>query len=376
MDAFASNLTSVRERLGKSQKAVAERLGVSPSLVSKWEKGERKPDAAQIWQLARVFGVSPLFLQNAKQVVNFQPRSQAARGADDKHTLGEALNDAAQQIHSLFETWELSGDLPQRLPLALEYNEQMLPALARTVREFLRLNQRLTYEELRSALGEHGVQVFEWNLPAKLSGLSYQRDFSVIFLNAAIPPRVKLFTLCHELAHLLFHLRGSEETAISELATRNDPQEKEANHFAAELLMPAALIDEWIVREKDGLRQKRRFLAAVEAFGVSAGALFYRLVQRGVFSYSEKSRIIAEEPRRESDLRRARVEKITDQVPPALLQRVEDLWLREKISGGKAASLCQAERASMDLHLLECADEEFPLKDINPGLDEADSPTE
>ena len=34
----------------------------------------------------------------------------------------------------------------------------MLPPLARTVREFLRLNQRLTYEELRSALAEHGVQ--------------------------------------------------------------------------------------------------------------------------------------------------------------------------------------------------------------------------
>ncbi|NBP24932.1 MAG: XRE family transcriptional regulator, partial [Proteobacteria bacterium] len=42
---------TVRERLGKSQKEVAERLGVSPSLVSKWEKGERKPDDGQFWEL-------------------------------------------------------------------------------------------------------------------------------------------------------------------------------------------------------------------------------------------------------------------------------------------------------------------------------------
>ena len=262
-------------------------------------------------------------------------------------------------------------DLPQRLPLAFEYSEPMLPALARTVREFLRLNARVTYSELRSALAEHGVQVFEWNLPAKLSGLSYQRDFSVIFMNAAMPERVKLFTLCHELAHLLFHLRGDEDTAVSVMATRNDPHEKEANHFAAELLMPLERIQEWIASEKDGLRQKRRFLAAVEAFGVSPGALFYRLVQRGVFSYTEKARIIVDEPRQEGDLRRARVEKITEQLPPALLGRVEDLWLQEKISGGKAAALCQASRTAMDLHLLECADEEFPLKDVNSGLDEA-----
>jgi transcriptional regulator with XRE-family HTH domain len=109
MEPFALHLTTVRERLGKSQKEVAKRLGVSPSLVSKWEKGERKPDTVQFWELSRVFGVSPFYLQNAKRVVSFQPRSQAARGADDKTCFGEALNDAAQQIHHLYEVWDRAG---------------------------------------------------------------------------------------------------------------------------------------------------------------------------------------------------------------------------------------------------------------------------
>lgn len=140
---------------------VAERLGVSPSLVSKWEKGERKPDAKQIWELGRVYGVSPRFLEKSDHVVNFQPRNQVARGIGEKETLGAALNDASQQIFDLHEVWSMSGDLPQRLPLALEYSEPMLPALARTVRDYLRLNERIAYSELRSALAEHGVQVFE-----------------------------------------------------------------------------------------------------------------------------------------------------------------------------------------------------------------------
>ena len=136
MEPFALNLTSVRERLGKSQKAVAERLGVSPSLVSKWEKGERKPGVVQIWELARVFGVSPFFLENTKRLVNFQPRSQAARGSEDKALFGEALNDAAQQIYSLYDVWERAGQVPARFPLVLEYSEASLPRQARTVRDF------------------------------------------------------------------------------------------------------------------------------------------------------------------------------------------------------------------------------------------------
>lgn len=134
MNPFSENLTLVRERLGKSQKAVAERLGVSPSLISKWEKGERKPDTKQIWELGRVYGVSPRFLEKSDHVVNFHPRNQVARGSGEQETLGAALNDATQQIFDLHEVWAMTGELPQRLPLAFEYSEPQLAALARTVR--------------------------------------------------------------------------------------------------------------------------------------------------------------------------------------------------------------------------------------------------
>jgi transcriptional regulator with XRE-family HTH domain len=38
-------MTGLRERLGWSQGELAERLGVSQSLVSKWESGRRDPGA-------------------------------------------------------------------------------------------------------------------------------------------------------------------------------------------------------------------------------------------------------------------------------------------------------------------------------------------
>lgn len=374
MAPFALQLTTVRERLGKSQKEVAARLGVSPSLVSKWEKGERKPDDSQFWELARVFGVTASFLQNERPAVQFRPRTQMARNADDKAGLGAALNDAAQQIQFLHEVWELAGLTPQRLPLGLEFTDPMLATLAATVRGFLRLNDKITYAEMREALAEKNVLVFEWKLPPKLSGLSFQRDFSVIFINETMPERVKLFTLCHELAHLLFHLRGENETEVSVMASRNDPKEKEANHFAAELLMPTARVDALVKAEGEKLRDKAVFFAAVEMFGVSPGALFYRLAQRPweVVEYAMKSSLFTEIARSDQEAPGARVAKIETQVAPALLKAAAGLWVAGKASMGRVAEWCLAARSKMDAYLVALTERDQPVDDVDLGYAEVD----
>lgn len=363
MSAFATNLAAVRDRLGKSQKEVAARLNVSPSLVSKWEKGERVPDESQRWELGRFFGVSQSFLQAERPVVNFQPRSQVARNGDEKSNFGVALTDAAQQIHFVHEVWERAELLPRRLSLELHWSDQMLEQLAATVRQFLRLNSRVTYEELREALTEQEVLVFEWKLPPKMSGLSYQRDFSVIFVNSQMPERVKLFTLCHELAHLLFHLRGPEDATVSVMATRNDPQEKEANHFAAEFLMPKTEVKTLIEQREAWLNTQPGFLAAVDRFGVSNEAMFYRLVQQGVLSYPQKEEFFTSVKRAPDQVEKAgpRVTDLDKHLPRKLLQAVVALVKTEKASMGKAAEWTFAARDAVESYLHRLSEDEVEL---------------
>jgi len=381
MITFSDNLTRVRERLGMSQKAAATRMGISSSLVSKWEKGLRTPDETQLWELSRIYGVDPAFLREGARAVTFQPRSMVTKNTDEKQGLGSALNDAAAQVHSLYVVWELAGEMPQRLSLSLEYSEPRLEELAGMVRRFLGLNDRMTYTELCQALAENGVQVFEWKLPPKLSGLSHQRDFSVIFVNRNMPERVKLFTLCHELAHLLFHLRGEEDTAVSVMATRNDPHEKEANRFAAELLMPMSKVDDLLQRQGANLRTKSGFLAAVDHFGVSHGAMFYRLVQRNVVSYTEKSRFFTEVPREEAEPEGARVSEwkdhpFEDQVPPRLLELVTGHWLAGKASIGKVAGWCTAGRSTVEKYLSSLAEDgDEAVNDVDLGYAEVEGLT-
>ena len=46
-----------RDRLGMSQEALAERLGVSRQAVSKWESGASDPSTSNLLALAKLFGI-------------------------------------------------------------------------------------------------------------------------------------------------------------------------------------------------------------------------------------------------------------------------------------------------------------------------------
>lgn len=96
------------------------------------------------------------------------------------------------------------------------------------------------------------------------------------------------FTIAHELGHLLLH--ADEEFHIDEkrpLARRDevssqavDPREIEANQFAAELLMPKALVHasiEIIVEENPEITIEDSIDDLARAYSVSTLAMTYRL---------------------------------------------------------------------------------------------------
>lgn len=58
MNAINENIRKYRLRSGLSQRALAEKLNVSPKTVSKWETGAGTPDISQVVPLAQFFGIS------------------------------------------------------------------------------------------------------------------------------------------------------------------------------------------------------------------------------------------------------------------------------------------------------------------------------
>ena len=94
------------------------------------------------------------------------------------------------------------------------------------------------------------------------------------------PPR-RRFTIAHELGHWVLH-QGGQSSLFCRHASVDapepgerapiDPIEEEANHFAANLLMPARLIRREYERDRD-------FSRLCAAFGASGAAMGRRLHQ-------------------------------------------------------------------------------------------------
>jgi Zn-dependent peptidase ImmA (M78 family)/DNA-binding XRE family transcriptional regulator len=355
---LSKRLGDVRELAQLSQTDLAKRLGVSPSLVSHWESGTRVPSQLQLMELARAFGVALDYLLNAEVSAKFQFRAKATLKAEQRRQVDSVLKDASEQVYFVDVVFRAAGKILKPFGLKADFSYEQLTGLAAQFREALRLNRRVTLGELKGALAEWNVFVFEWAMPVWVSGLSYRGSTTVIFINSLHTRERKLFTLAHEFAHVLFHLgRDSKETVVSVIASNRDPMEKEANQFASELLMATAEIDGVVKDWGNSLRQPVVLGMAASSFNVSVDAMFYRLAGRGVFRWEEKNKYIPGPPK-EATVPEFRVSDPVKQVSKEFLHTAISLHEKERASAGKLAEWLFAPRMKVEGYLADLGREQ------------------
>lgn len=69
-------IIQLRKSKGWSQEDLAEKLNVSRQAVSRWENGSALPDANNIFQLSKLFGVTADYLLNDDQDKTDDPQKQ------------------------------------------------------------------------------------------------------------------------------------------------------------------------------------------------------------------------------------------------------------------------------------------------------------
>jgi Zn-dependent peptidase ImmA (M78 family) len=134
-----------------------------------------------------------------------------------------------------------------------------------------------------------GVEVQEASADDDLSGFLYRdrkHDLAIIGVNADHHPNRKNFMAAHELGHYLLHDfddvhidRQFKVWLRNEASSQGtDVEEKEANLFAAELLMPAHLVEKDIeeITTIDLLGEEVIQKLAMK-YGVSTQAMTFRL---------------------------------------------------------------------------------------------------
>jgi Zn-dependent peptidase ImmA (M78 family) len=131
---------------------------------------------------------------------------------------------------------------------------------------------------------QQGIVVRSIPLDDELSGMSFVKDeLPVIVVNSAHHPNRQRFTLAHELAHHVLHKdyltnNVHVDKAILKRNQRSsegvDTKEIEANAFAAEILMPKALLAEFAHID---INDDVELLDVARKFRVSPSAMAIRL---------------------------------------------------------------------------------------------------
>lgn len=148
--------------------------------------------------------------------------------------------------------------------------------------------ERLDYKLLRYPLGED----------ADLGFVMKKDNDIVVFTNTSIRLAREIFTLAHEIGHIVLHLEKAIsfiDDAITIAGRSTDEKEKEANYFASCLLMPEDEVDKFLDLEITGFIDKgltaMDMARIMSEFNVSFEMALNRLENLGKISGNERIRL-------------------------------------------------------------------------------------
>lgn len=141
----------------------------------------------------------------------------------------------------------------------------------------------------RIAKGEGLAVRKQRNADSEISGFLYRSSTrSIVGVNLSHAPVRQRFTVAHELGHFLLHAGSSDEVHVDrgfdvkfrdDLSSQGtDPEEREANLFAAELLMPRRFLEENLAEAGELDLVDDEFVQDLaKNYGVSVQAMLFRL---------------------------------------------------------------------------------------------------
>jgi Zn-dependent peptidase ImmA (M78 family) len=162
-------------------------------------------------------------------------------------------------------------------------------ARERAIEILARFNVRSAPVPVERIVRSMGITVQYAPFDGDLSGMAFIKDGKkIIGVNSLHSATRQRFTIAHELAHFVLHEERLEskvhvdkgvlrrDTLASE---GTDAVEIEANNFAAELLMPKAVLTETLGGKNFDLEDEEAIASVAKKFKVSPVALQYRLQQ-------------------------------------------------------------------------------------------------
>lgn len=290
---LGARLRRAREHAGLTQQEAGHALGMDDTTIAKMERCRRGVGALELGRLASVYGISieemledplakgevPLTIAMRAEASSLGPRAEAMKRrlqqivADDRWLREGGGEKAEGTTFVELGISEDGDDLERGYRGAKIFRERY--GLGRSpIADVSIIADEVGVVVARMPLGNDGS-------PDGCSAVDPETGAAYVLVNSDKPRMRRRFTIAHELGHLsLGHLHGGE-VVIDETVGGKSPCEREANAFAAGLLMPDEGVRGALRRLMDRLGASPEpvdwivWLAA--SFGVSEQAAAYRL---------------------------------------------------------------------------------------------------
>lgn len=282
-------LTFSRERIGYDIPAIADKLQVKEEKWVNWEKGEAKPTTNQLIKIANYLDRTPAFFylnnlpEEAKPFSEFRTINNAILETGSPKLIS-AIREAKRNRDTLIDLYENQNKRPVQIP-AIDPAAD-IQAQAQQIREWLGISMdiqkswRSSSEALtlwKNYIEEKDIYVVQFPFVEveECRGFAIaEEQFPIIGINSKDSYNARIFTLIHELAHVLFRDSVLINDSLDGYFNSGRRLEQTCNRLAAEILVPK---DELLLEfdtNKNSFREVKRLS---RKFGVSGYVLLIRL---------------------------------------------------------------------------------------------------
>jgi Zn-dependent peptidase ImmA (M78 family)/transcriptional regulator with XRE-family HTH domain len=287
--AHGQRLTALRHIYGLTQTALADRLRVTQSFLSKVERGSRPVPDSLVVHASGEFGLPISFFAVQPSPLEAGPvtfRKTSRASVRDEERVSELYNEAARLFRTVSkESGYIAADLPDPADYRHDPEE-----VAIAMRQAAGLGEADPIPNATRCLERLGIGVVD-HLDERchdgghtgVSRPSRLNDRPLVALADDVPGAVKRLTLLHE----AYHLIGDRDLAGPITSTRS-PEERRAFHFAGAVLLPASVVRQ---RVSESLNL-HGYLPIKADYGISVPAIIRRARDLGFIS-SERYRSLS-----------------------------------------------------------------------------------
>ncbi len=263
--------------------------------IEAWENGDDYPTYAQLEKLAHAYKkpLAVFFFPQPPEGIAYQAEFRTASNFEISHLsykVTRLINDALVMQINLQEL--ISEQHTKESILHNKLKEVEAQKLAKVTRDYLEvpIEQQMkikTAKEMleiwRDAFYKQGIYIFkEAFYDENISGFCiYDGCFPIIYINNSMSFTRQIFTLFHELYHLIHETGGIDKLCDSMDGTLSKGQqniEKMCNKFAADFLLPENILNNQIGNTQVSYKL---VCELADKFHVSKEAMILRLIDLG-----------------------------------------------------------------------------------------------